>query len=207
MKCLNCSTDFSPIKNRSTKFCSLSCSSTYHNKQRIHSSETKQKIASSLTGKKRPYTKPRKLETRKCLICDNEFSTPVWKKTVTCSMQCGAQLAFQRRSKPTSRCLHIPYFCKDMNQTVILQSNWETNIAEFLDLHNISWIRPAPIDWIDSKGKPHKYYPDFYLPGKNLYLDPKNGQVAKLDAEKIAVVSSKIHLIVGSPEDIKRQLT
>ena len=62
-------------------------------------------------------------------------------------------------------------------------SKWEVKVAQSLDEHGISWIRPKTgFIWTDS-GK--KYYPDFYLPKFDVYLDPKNSYLMKKDAEKI----------------------
>lgn len=72
---------------------------------------------------------------------------------------------------------------------------------------NIVWFRPAPIKWVDSKEKSHFYYPDFYLPNKNIYLDPKNTFCMKQDEEKLKVVSNKLHLYFGHVNYIKDVIT
>lgn len=80
--------------------------------------------------------------------------------------------------------LNIKYKTKD-NQIINLQSSYEEKVAIELDKHNIKWIRPSYINYIDSKGVKRKYYPDFYLPSFNVYLDPKNDYLIKTDSEKI----------------------
>lgn len=84
-----------------------------------------------------------------------------------------------------------------MGKDVKLQSSWEVKVAEKLDELNIQWVRPEPIDWIDSTGKNRLYFPDFYLPDRDLYLDPKNARVLAKDREKMEAVSKKINLVVG----------
>ena len=44
----------------------------------------------------------------------------------------------------------------------------------------------------------HLYYPDFYLPDYNVYLDPKNSFLIKKDKEKInrTATQNKINIIV-----------
>lgn len=66
---------------------------------------------------------------------------------------------------------------------VTLQSSYELECSKILDRLNIKWIRPKSLKY-DGK----RYFPDFYLPECNLYLDPKNDYLAKQDAKKIACV-------------------
>lgn len=68
---------------------------------------------------------------------------------------------------------------------VLLDSTWELELAKRLDEINVKWIRPDPLVWIDNEGKAHHYFPDFYLPEYNLYLDPKNQQALKVQKKKL----------------------
>lgn len=62
-------------------------------------------------------------------------------------------------------------------------SKWEVLVAKSLDENGISWIRPSVgFVWNDAG---RKYYPDFYLPDFDIYLDPKNPFLQKKDKEKI----------------------
>jgi predicted nuclease of restriction endonuclease-like RecB superfamily len=62
-------------------------------------------------------------------------------------------------------------------------STWEVTLAQSLDENNILWERPKEgFVWNDNG---NKYYPDFYLPEHNVYLDPKNSYLQKIDCEKI----------------------
>jgi len=76
-------------------------------------------------------------------------------------------------------------YTKKDGTEVLLDSSWEEALAIRLDELNIEWIRPNPIKWIDKSGKEHNYFPDFYLPKNDIYLDPKNPQVYKMSIEKI----------------------
>lgn len=51
-------------------------------------------------------------------------------------------------------------------------SSWEDALADRLDFLNIEWDRPLPIIY-HLDGKDRKYFPDFYLPKYDIYLDPK----------------------------------
>jgi len=88
------------------------------------------------------------------------------------------------------------YIRKD-GTVIILDSSWEELLAKRLDELNIFWIRPkTPIKWIDSKNIKHNYFPDFYLPTQNLYLDPKNEYAYKSQLEKIKWLLKNIHNLI-----------
>ena len=77
-----------------------------------------------------------------------------------------------------------------------------------LDERNIEWKRSKEIVlfWVDSKQITRRYYPDFYLPKYNIYVDPKNKYKQKLDEEKINFIQNKYNLLVGSVEECKKQI-
>jgi len=104
---------------------------------------------------------------------------PITEETREKIRQTQLQNKYQRICKST-----INYKCKD--STIIkMDSKWEVRLAEDLDEHNIDWIRPKPLKWVDSQGIEHNYFPDFYLPEFDIYLDPKNEWVRKNQEEKI----------------------
>jgi hypothetical protein len=71
-------------------------------------------------------------------------------------------------------------------KSVCLQSTYELRCSQLLNDLDIKWIRPSALKY-DSKN----YFPDFYLPEHDLYLDPKNNYKAKLDADKINKVKEQ----------------
>lgn len=78
-----------------------------------------------------------------------------------------------------------PYIKKD-GTIVILDSSWEEVLAARLEELNIEWARPRePIIWQDKTGKDRHYFPDFWLPHKQIFLDPKNPAAKKQQAEKV----------------------
>lgn len=84
------------------------------------------------------------------------------------------------------------FYYKTINNTfVYLQSNYEIIVAKELDKHNIKWTRPKPLLWEDKSGKIHRYYPDFFLPEYNIFLDPKNSYLRKVHKEKIQNVQKQ----------------
>lgn len=92
---------------------------------------------------------------------------------------------YQRICKKT-----LPYTKTD-GTIVNLDSSYERIVAEWLDKHNIEWIRPEPLNWTDSAGIIHHYFPDFYIPSKDIYIDPKNEYCFKAQNEKITYIKKQ----------------
>lgn len=74
---------------------------------------------------------------------------------------------------------------------IVLESSWEYELAKNLDRNSIEWIRPKPLLYIDDTGQTRRYYPDFYLPRFDIYLDPKNPYVQKLDSRKFELIQEQ----------------
>ena len=79
---------------------------------------------------------------------------------------------------------------------VMLDSSWELALAKRLDELSIAWVRPSPIKWTDNEGIIHNYFPDFYLPEYDLYLDPKNPQAVKVQRKKIEILLTQYKNII-----------
>lgn len=79
---------------------------------------------------------------------------------------------------------------------VMMDSTWEVRLAKKLDSDHIQWIRPDPIKYTDLHGKNRHYFPDFYLPKYNLYLDPKNPAAYIAQKEKISVLTKTYDNII-----------
>lgn len=79
---------------------------------------------------------------------------------------------------------------------VLLDSLWELELAKRLDEISVEWIRPDPIPWKDEAGIVHNYFPDFYLPEYDLYLDPKNKHAIKIQSEKLKILHSTYSNII-----------
>lgn len=93
-----------------------------------------------------------------------------------------------------------------------LDSQYEYEVAKELDENQVNWERPTYFLWEDSNGLKHRYYPDFYLPDYNVYLDPKNDYLINnkskrfgiTDVEKIKLVENqnKIRIIILDKENL-----
>lgn len=137
-----------------------------------------------------------------CLICSAIFETndgPKGRKT--CSKDCHYQLLSGKIGHTT----HPEHVCKD-GKKIVLGSSWEKSIAIFLDEKEIRWIRPKSLEYLDESGKKRKYFPDFYLPDYDIYLDPKNPMKIKADQYKLDYFKDKIVLHYGTIQSIKERL-
>ena len=90
----------------------------------------------------------------------------------------------------------IRTYVKKDGSTVELDSSWEELLAKRLDDLGVEWDRPGPMKWIDSTGKKRNYFPDFYLPEFDLYLDPKNPTAFKQQHEKVSWLKLNVHNLV-----------
>ncbi|MFW5889493.1 MAG: hypothetical protein ACOCUD_03835 [Bacillota bacterium] len=88
----------------------------------------------------------------------------------------------------------INYIKKD-GSIVLLDSTWEKIFAEKLDVNNIEWIRPEPILYSLEDGE-HNYFPDFYLPKYDLYIDPKNPHAYNVQIKKIDVLREQVSNLI-----------
>jgi len=88
---------------------------------------------------------------------------------------------------------------------ILLDSSWEFELAKRLDVLNIKWIRPKPIKWTDENGLVRNYFPDFYLPEYDLYLDPKNPEAMRVQSNKIKILNETYSNIIwiSTLEDCK----
>ena len=56
---------------------------------------------------------------------------------------------------------------------VILNGLWEVEVAKYLDSFSIKWERPSVGFEYEWNGGTHIYYPDFYLPNLDMYIEVK----------------------------------
>lgn len=97
------------------------------------------------------------------------------------------------------RCAHLKYIMKD-GSVIDLQGSWEYTFAEFLDSKNVTWNRNRIGHKYSYNGKTNCYYPDFYVPVLNLYIEVK-GYETNRDREKWK--QFPFLLLVVKKEDIK----
>ena len=204
--CKECSSSFTPKPGTVGFFCSKSCSTRFNNRQRPpRSEESKAKTAKTLTGSTHQHGNGRNFCTvvlHNCKICQKTYYTNSTSKRSTCGNKaCHAAACVSKTSRIGST--NSIYWNHPTQGTLRFDSSWEETIAKYLDQSGIKWIRPkSGIAWEDSKGVKHHYFPDFYLPRYDLYLDPKNDKVIRKDEEKLEKVQEQIKLHYGSPQHL-----
>lgn len=203
--CLNCGKESS-----NPKFCSKSCAAIFNNKNRSPESREAQRRSILKTFNK-PYKEKSKKDpvmsaiktnikftlVSQCTYCKKYFDYSK-RKSTTCSDKCFLDVKLKINAKGT----RIKY--KDY----ILDSLWELRIAQYLDELNFKWSRPTDaLEWRDKRNHKRKYFPDFYLPEYNLYLDPKNPIVMIKQKEKVDYFLSNFdNIIIGNVEYILARL-
>lgn len=198
------------------KFCSRSCANSRGPRSEL--TKSKQSISNkiyeeSLTDEQKvtryyqwrsaspnficgPYTK---IKLRPCSHCGKEFwsnnlHTKVY--NTTCSDHCF--LSVKRKNSSGNKTTY---------NGEVYDSNWEVLFAKWMNEQSITFIRPTThIAWIDSAGKQRKYFPDFYIPILDLYIDPKNRFCIVSQKEKLDYVSKNINLIYGEVEYLKNHV-
>lgn len=81
--------------------------------------------------------------------------------------------------------------------------SWEVLIAKYLDYEGIEWVRNTASFEYEYKIKTHLYFPDFYLPAYNVYLEVKGYEVER-DSYKWSVVQKLIVLKLADITEIKK---
>jgi hypothetical protein len=221
-KCCNSAIGYNKRKN---VFCSKSCAATYNNTGRVRTDESKQKTGKSILSyhakmppKQKKERKVKIATERKqraksihpdveftCPICKGKFMIPYIKRhRKTCGDDnCVVYAKVGIREYQNGSRKPVWFYNPTEGKEVLLDSSWEVKTAELLIAKSIKWIRPPFIKWQDKKGKTRRYFPDFYLPDYDVYLDPKNPYCLTLDEEKIREISKQVILIVGSLDTIK----
>lgn len=205
--CPNCLKPISEKKKRN-KFCCQSCAASYNNRLRPPpSKEQRNKTSEKLSGRKNLSAQKKYCFVSFCVICRKTIKH---KRNKTCSKTCLKKLQSQianikQFGGHTSK---KSIYYKSQNNLVYLQSSYEIQVAQSLDYYKISWIRPKPFIWYDQENIKHRYYPDFYLPDYNIYLDPKNNYLIKKDQFKIQSVmkQNKIKIIILNEKQLDFKL-
>lgn len=175
--------------HRNPKFCSQSCSASYNNKKRKRSEETNEKISRSMEKYFKENTienleNPQNLRKSRrstkihfitCKNCETLFVDSFNKGESkhlgnTCSSQCARVKTYKETEK-------------QKYNGVYLHSSWELAFAKYLDKNNMNWKRPKNGFEYSFENKNRLYYPDFYLPQKEIYIEIK-GYKTKKDESK-----------------------
>lgn len=175
---------------QTNKFCSRNCSAKYNNHRRPPRSEqSKAKTSDSVRKNGYKHKGPiRKYSIVSfCRICGVVIPH---KSTKTCSKNCLSLLHSEKmksRKRTGKNYTKRTFYTSPTAGKVYLESSWELKLARSLDENEVSWIRPKYLNYT-IHGKTKSYYPDFYLPEYDVYLDPKNRYQREKDKDKLEAV-------------------
>lgn len=170
--CKKCGKDFSSD-------CSVFCSRACANKSRVLSEETKEKIRNANLGKTIISRDP-----RQCRYCGKQtrsidgqipklFCTPRCPESIESLSQKLSQAnkgktgGYREKGGRGKGCHY---------KGIWLDSTWELALAQRLDELSIQWERDTGkhrFGYVDAEGNERNYYPDFFIPSKDLYIEVK----------------------------------
>lgn len=88
---------------------------------------------------------------------------------------------------------------------ILLNGKWELDVAKFLDANKIIWERPNKPFEYEWENKIHLYFPDFYLPDYDIYIEVK-GYERERDRCKWKVVPNLLVLKKKEIEQIRNNV-
>lgn len=145
------------------------------------SSETREKL--SVAGKKRIWTK----EDRERQSNSMKRAVKKYPESYSAKNVCG-------------RTKLVEY------EGYVLNGKWELIVAKWLSGCKISWTNKIQQEiYYEWQGKQHRYFPDFYLPEKNLYIEVK-GYERDRDRAKWKVVPNLLVLKAKEIQQIQKGL-
>lgn len=152
---------------RNNKYCSHSCAAIVRNTGRILSNQQKSKTSVTLKKKFRTYIRAPYTKISQCVVCNNWF--PGTRKT--CSEFCyrtknSTNGGYKENSTRVRRTLYKGSW---------MHSGSELCFAKMLDDANIAWIKNTDkfYEFTYPDGKIGKYYPDFWLPNIQRWIEIK----------------------------------
>ncbi len=157
--CKQCGTAFKHKPSKKRKFCGMTCF----------------------------YASRSVKDTTVCKQCGGEFKYRASKTQQFCTTKCSRKHSKTNGHNPATLNLISSTIRKKIkagkmktnvsrkfkHKGIVLDSGWELALAKRLDNIGVYWVRGTQIPWIDSTGTQRTYFPDFYLPEYDVYLEPK----------------------------------
>jgi len=204
-QCEKCGKDF---KSYSSRFCSRSCANSH-----TVSEEQKSKTSKSLKNRE---TEAFLLNRRPkhCKYCGKSTYSLDNKKTkIVCVPSCVESKKSLSQKLSLSLCGKTGGYREKggrgkgcLYKGVWLDSSWELSLAKRLDELSIRWERDTGkhrFNYIDIKGKERKYYPDFFIPCFNLYIEVKGYWTDETRHKMTAVKERHKHIKILVLESLK----
>lgn len=204
MKCLNCESE---LKVGQKKFCSLSCAAKHRNKHqdwnKVWTKEKRKAAAEKTSSNRKGFLADPKffgakggkrgLNTTRhhkrieiiCQECSIIFNTfPYQHSRKYCSRICSDRNNYHPNSTKVHRKIY-----KDIQ----FDSGAEAAFAKLLDQHDIEWIKNKStyFAFINRENKQCRYYPDFFLPKYNWWVEIKGKRYIRVDDDlRLAAVAN-----------------
>jgi hypothetical protein len=149
-------------------FCSISCSAIFHNMKRKENIPVKPKPAKRI---KHPKGFRKVSNCEECGISFEHRPTTVRKY---CSVYCSSKNKYHENSNRVKKCIYKNYQ---------MDSGAELAFAKLLDQYDIQWEKNKYKFFVfrDLEGKSRKYYPDFYLPKYDWWIEIKGKRYSRPD--------------------------
>lgn len=180
--CPQCKTEFETCEGpRGNTTCSRSCSNSYFHAQR-YSLASNAKRSETLTGIVRTKKETNSLlwSTKPCVICRKDFTR---RRYIAKTQQtCGANTCTRKikslslKGKTGGPRTGGGWGKQTEYGGVVWDSTWEARLAQRLDSLNVDWVRPGKelsIPYVTIDGETRNYYPDFYLPRTDVFVEVK----------------------------------
>ena len=223
--CKQCEKTFTVLyKNRNRKFCSRDCVNSYqtgknnpafgktYRTKETHP-EWAMRVSSThcerghILGEKNPM-KNREVATRMGASRSKKFQTDESFRQMTSDIVRQAWAVGKFDGVRVGKCKWHK-FTKQDGTTCNLQGTWELAYAMWLDENGIPFIaHRGRITYLDEQGKTRSYYPDFYLPNSNEYVDIKNHYHFNLSKEKwkkIHESNPELKIVLLFEEELKER--
>lgn len=115
---------------------------------------------------------------------------------------------YERTCRGWSHCKYFEVFNLTTNEIVKVQGTWQLKYAEYLNQNNISWIRSRKVNLkyrLHQDDYLHTYYPDFYLPDSDQYIEIKGRyqQEHKIKMKKVIQQNNDKTIIMLFKQDLE----
>lgn len=143
---------------------------------------------SAFGGDKKSHTRV----TMTCQECSEKF---IVRKSETHRKYCGQACSNKnKRHENSNRKLRSVY------QGYQMDSGAELAFAQLLDQHEIKWEKNSSrsFPFVDSQGKDRLYYPDFYLPDHDYWVEIKGKRYIREDDQLRLAAVGNIELIMSN---------
>lgn len=204
-KCVKCDIDFISRRTDQISHCSHSCA----NRKKMPESQ-KVKLRAIQLGKRGPEkTNVEQIKCERCGVGMFRKRHSIKRYCAPCRSEVLREGCRDREGMCRNRNSHAGWYQSPVAGRVWLESSWEVQCAQVFDSHNVRWLRPKKgFEWYDPNGIKHKYYPDFYLPDYDLYLDPKNPWERQKGAYKLEQIKKhhSIRLILLDKHEIQESV-